>query len=158
MTTVYCGIKGSKVKANGMLIRLSVFLNFSLGNDPEEKIRLFEELKALIVYLEIEKTRFESRLTVNFQIERETKALLVASLLLQPLVENSIKYTIAQMSNAGIIGVIIKCQNGFFQMEIADHETVKDAAYLNEKAKTQGQTVSSHTGVCVQTSILWAHS
>ena len=54
-------LRGSKEKANGMLIRLSTFLRFSLDNDPEKKIRLYEELKALMLYLEIEKTRFEDR-------------------------------------------------------------------------------------------------
>jgi two-component system LytT family sensor kinase len=143
-------LKGSKDKANGMLIRLSTFLRFSLDNDPEKKIRLYEELKALMLYLEIEKTRFEDRLTVNFRVEPETEALLVPSLLLQPLVENSIKYAIAQMSKGGVIEITAKCQDGYLQMEIADNGPVQDTAYLAAKSATDGQTTSSHTGVGVQ--------
>jgi hypothetical protein len=143
-------LRGSKEKANGMLIRLSTFLRFSLDNDPEKKIRLYEELKALMLYLEIEKTRFEDRLGVRFNIEPETEALLVPSLLLQPLVENSIKYAIAQMSKGGVIEVTAKCQHGYLQMEVADNGPIQDNAYLDAKSETKGQTASSHIGVGVQ--------
>jgi two-component system LytT family sensor kinase len=143
-------LRGSKEKANGMLIRLSTFLRFSLDNDPEKKIRLYEELKALMLYLEIEKTRFEDRLTVKFEIEPHAEALLVPSLLLQPLVENSIKYAIGQMSSGGLIEVTAKCQNGCLQMDVADNGPVQDNAYLDAKTETKGQTASSHTGVGVQ--------
>jgi LytS/YehU family sensor histidine kinase len=143
-------LRGSKEKANGMLIRLSTFLRFSLDNDPEKKIRLYEELKALMLYLEIEKTRFEDRLTVKFEIEPHTEVLLVPSLLLQPLVENSIKYAIGQMSSGGLIEVTAKCLNGCLQMDVADNGPVQDNAYLDVKTDTKGQTASSHTGIGVQ--------
>jgi two-component system LytT family sensor kinase len=143
-------LRGSKDKANGMLIRLATFLRFSLDNDPEKKIRLFEELKALMLYLEIEKTRFEDRLTVKFDVEPHTEALLVPSLLLQPLVENSIKYAIGQMSKGGLIEVTAKCQYGYLQMEIADNGPAQDNAYLDTKSEGKEQTASSHTGVGVQ--------
>jgi anti-sigma regulatory factor (Ser/Thr protein kinase) len=143
-------LRGSKDKANGMLVRLSTFLRFSLDNDPEKKIRLYEELKALMMYLEIEKTRFEDRLTVTFEIEQKTEALLVPSLLLQPLIENSIKYAIAQMTKGGVIEVSAKCQDGYLHMEVADNGPVQDIAYLAEKSGAKEQTASSHTGVGVQ--------
>jgi LytS/YehU family sensor histidine kinase len=143
-------LRGSKEKANGMLIRLSTFLRFSLDNDPEKKISLYDELKALMLYLEIEKTRFEDRLTVKFKIEPQTETLLVPSLLLQPLVENSIKYAIAQMSSGGLIEVIAKCKNGYVQMEVADNGPVLNNAYLDTTSQTKGQTASSHTGIGVQ--------
>ena len=143
-------LRGSKNKANGMLIRLSTFLRFSLDNDPEKKIRLYEELKALMLYLEIEKTRFEDRLTVEFEIDPQAEALLVPSLLLQPLVENSIKYAIAQMSKGGIIKVSANCQHGYLHMEVVDNGPVQDNLYLDIKSDVKGQTASSHTGVGVQ--------
>lgn len=143
-------LRGSKEKANGMLIRLSTFLRFSLDNDPEQKIRLYEELKALMLYLEIEKTRFEDRLTVKFVIEPQTEALLVPSLLLQPLVENSIKYAIAQMSNGGVIEVKAKYQNNYLNIEVADNGPAQDNAYLASKPKIEEHTASTHIGVGLQ--------
>lgn len=143
-------LRGSKDKANGMLIRLSTFLRFSLDNDPEKKIRLYEELKALMLYLEIEKTRFDDRLTVKFEIEPQTEALLVPSLLLQPLVENSIKFAIAQMSKGGVIEVTAKCHDGYLQMEVSDNGPVQDNAYLEARSEAKGQIASSQKGVGVQ--------
>jgi LytS/YehU family sensor histidine kinase len=143
-------LRGSKDKANGMLIRLSTFLRFSLDNDPEKKIRLYDELKALMLYLEIEKTRFEDRLTVKFEIEPQAENLLVPSLLLQPLVENSIKYAIAQMSKGGVIEVSAKCQHGYLQMAVVDNGPVPENVDLDAKPKVTKQTASSHTGVGVQ--------
>lgn len=143
-------LRGSKEKANGMLTRLSTFLRFSLDNDPEKKIRLFDELKALMLYLEIEKTRFEDRLTVKFEIEPETETMLVPSLLLQPLVENSIKFAIAKMSSGGLIEVTAKRKEGLLYMEVKDNGPVYDEASLHEKRAGFEQTASSHTGVGVQ--------
>lgn len=114
-------LKGSKERANGMLTRLSTFLRFSLDNDPEKKIRLYEELKALMLYLEIEKTRFDERLEVQFHVEPETEALLVPSLLLQPLVENAIKYAIAKMARGGLIEVSAQVSMGRLQLQVADN-------------------------------------
>lgn len=114
-------LKGKKEKANGMLTRLSTFLRFSLDNDPEQKIRLYEELKALMLYLEIEKTRFDDRLSVRFNVEPRAESLLVPSLLLQPLVENSIKYAIARMVSGGRIEITAKCQNNLLHLEVADN-------------------------------------
>lgn len=143
-------LRGSKDKANGMLIRLSTFLRFSLDNDPEKKIHLYEEIKALMLYLEIEKTRFDDRLTVTFQIDPQAEPLLVPSLLLQPLVENSIKYAIAQMSSGGLIEVTAKVQQDYLHMEVADNGPVQNTAYLEATSDVKGQTASSHTGVGVQ--------
>jgi two-component system LytT family sensor kinase len=127
-------LKGNKEKANGMLTRLATFLpfylftflRFSLDNGPEKKIRLYIESKALMSYLKIEKTRFEDRLTVKFKIEPQTESLLVPGLLLQPLVENFIKYTIAQMSNGGLIKISAKCRRGYLQLEVADNGSAQN--------------------------------
>lgn len=114
-------LKGNKEKANGMLARLSTFLRYSLDNDPEKKIPLYQELKALMLYLEIEKTRFDDRLSVNFKVEAEAETLLVPSLILQPLVENCIKYAISNMVKDGRIDIVAKRVNNLLHMEVADN-------------------------------------
>ncbi|MCF2947783.1 histidine kinase [Paraglaciecola aquimarina] len=142
-------LRGSKEKANGMLIRLSTFLRFSLDNEPDKKIRLYEELKALMLYLEIEKMRFDDRLTVQFEVEPEAENLLVPSLLLQPLVENSIKYAIAQMSEGGLIQIKAKCIEGYLHIEVNDNGPNNKIEYKEDFKETR-QTASSHTGVGVK--------
>ncbi|MFT6270176.1 MAG: hypothetical protein ACJAVV_003005 [Alphaproteobacteria bacterium] len=114
-------LQGNKEKANGMLVRLSTFLRFSLDNDPEKKIPLYDEIKALMLYLEIEKTRFDDRLSIEMKVAPETEALLVPSLILQPLIENSIKYAIANMESGGLIEIEAYCANNLLHLSVADN-------------------------------------
>ncbi|MFC3122657.1 sensor histidine kinase [Agaribacter flavus] len=131
-------IMGNKEKANDMLVKLSTFLRFSLDNDPEKKVVLYEELKALMLYLDIEKTRFDERLNIHFELSETTENYLVPSLLLQPLVENSIKYSIAKMPSGGEISISAKEEDGYLQLEISDngpdgHASVSKIDCLNHQ-------------------------
>ncbi len=89
--------------ANKMMSKLSLFLRFSLDNEPIKKIPLEQEIEALMLYLDIEKVRFDERLHVEININDDVKRALVPSLFLQPLIENSIKYAIARMEEGGRI-------------------------------------------------------
>lgn len=90
-------------RAQTMIVQLSQFLRYSLDNNPEMKIPLEREIEALMLYLEIEKTRFGDRLSLDFKIDDDAKGALVPSLLLQPLIENSMKYAIAKSEDGGEI-------------------------------------------------------
>ena len=57
------------------------------------------------LYLDIEQVRFAERLQIHWDIQSEAEKALLPSLLLQPLVENAIKYAIAQSINGGTIGI-----------------------------------------------------
>ncbi|MDX1706496.1 sensor histidine kinase [Pseudidiomarina sp.] len=89
--------------ANKMMSKLSLFLRFSLDNEPIKKIPLEQEIEALMLYLDIEKVRFDERLQVIINIDDDVKQAMVPSLFLQPLIENSIKYAIARMEEGGRI-------------------------------------------------------
>lgn len=89
--------------ANRMVTKLSQFLRFSLDNDPIKKISLQREVEAMMLYLEIEKVRFDERLDIQLQISETAGQGLVPSLLLQPLIENAIKYGIAKVENIGVL-------------------------------------------------------
>jgi LytS/YehU family sensor histidine kinase len=64
-------------------------------------VPLDEELDHLNLYLEIEQARFESRLRVSFDIADDTRAALVPSLILQPLVENAIRHGVGKRAGPG---------------------------------------------------------
>lgn len=81
--------------ANAMLTRLSSFLRYTLVNEPTGRVTVAQEVDTLKLYLEIERMRFEERLRTRFQIEPDTATALLPSLLLQPLVENAIKYAVS---------------------------------------------------------------
>lgn len=107
--------------ANAMLTQLSAFLRYSLDSDPLQKTSLAEEIRALKLYLEIEKTRFGDRLTINFDVDEAALDARVPSLILQPAIENAIKYAIAKMESGGIITVKVRCEGRKLCMEVCDN-------------------------------------
>lgn len=92
-------------QANAMVTKLSKFLRYSLEHDPLDKVDLAYELSSLNLYLDIEKVRFEDRLRLQCDLSPEAEKGLVPSMLLQPLVENSIKYAISRSEDGGTIWV-----------------------------------------------------
>ena len=92
-------------QANAMLSRLSSFLRFTLINEAEAKVPLTQEIETLKLYLDIEKMRFEERLRANFEIDPAASNALVPSLLLQPLVENAIKYAVTPKEEGADISI-----------------------------------------------------
>ena len=92
-------------RANAMLSRLSSFLRYTLVNEPTAKVTLVQEVETLKLYLEIEKMRFEDRLRPHFKIDGDTIGARLPSLLLQPLVENAIKYAVTPAENGADIWI-----------------------------------------------------
>ncbi len=91
--------------ANRMVTRLSAFLRHSLDSDPMHQATLAQELDAIRLYLEIEQLRFEDRLSVVERIDPTALGALLPSLLLQPLIENAIKYAVAPRVEGGRIEI-----------------------------------------------------
>jgi two-component system LytT family sensor kinase len=106
--------------ANTMVTRLSHFLRYSLDNDPMQKVNLAQEIEALRLYLDIEKVRFDERLRLEVNIESEARKALIPSLILQPLVENAIKFAISQAVNGGTIRIEARVFAGDLLIEVAD--------------------------------------
>ncbi len=106
--------------ANRMVTKLSSFLRYSLDNDPLQKITLKQELQALQLYLDIEKVRFEDRLSLQLNIEETAQDALIPSLLLQPLVENAIKYGIARAEHGGHLSISARVFAGDLLIELSD--------------------------------------
>ncbi len=103
-----------------MVTRLSRFLRHTLDNDPMQKVTVAQEIEALRLYLDIEKVRFDERLQLRFDVEPEAETALMPSLLLQPLVENAIKYAIAQAVNGGTIAIGARVFGGDLLLVVAD--------------------------------------
>jgi signal transduction histidine kinase len=81
--------------ADQMLARLSDLLRIALDQRGAQEVALKDELEFLQKYLEIEQARFGSRVRVEFHVEAETLDAQVPNLILQPLVENSIRHAVA---------------------------------------------------------------
>jgi two-component system LytT family sensor kinase len=79
-------------KARHMIQQLSDFLRGTLKRDEQQSVSLEEELHHLQLYLDIEKVRFGSRLQTDIQVAEGVKKMMIPALLLQPIVENAIKF------------------------------------------------------------------
>ena len=106
--------------AERMISRLGDLLRLSLESAGREDITLKQELEFLQGYLEIEQTRFQDRLTVQFDIDPRTLDARVPNLILQPLVENAIRHGIAPRSAPGRVEVRARRKGGLLQLQVID--------------------------------------
>jgi sensor histidine kinase YesM len=107
-------------RANAMLARLSSFLRYTLANESSAKVTLAQEVETLKLYLEIEKMRFEDRMRPHFRIEGETIGARLPSLLLQPLIENAIKYAVTPSEDGADIWITAAREGSAVRIEVAD--------------------------------------
>ena len=117
-------------RANAMLARLSSFLRYTLVNEPTAKVTLAQEVETLKLYLEIEKMRFEDRLRPHFRIESETIGARLPSLLLQPLIENAIKYAVTPSESGADIWITARREGQAVRIEVADNGRGEGADFV----------------------------
>ena len=108
-------------RANAMLARLSSFLRYTLANESTAKVTLAQEVETLKLYLEIEKMRFEDRMRPHFKIAGETIGARLPSLLLQPLIENAIKYAVTPSEDGADIWLTASREGDAVRIEVADN-------------------------------------
>jgi sensor histidine kinase YesM len=106
--------------ANRAVGALAEFLRYTLDQDPMKRVTLAQELDATNLYLGIEKMRFDTRLKVRYDIEPGAEHALVPSLLLQPLIENAIKYAVSPREQGGLIQVEGHIREGVLQLVVRD--------------------------------------
>jgi two-component system, LytTR family, sensor kinase len=124
-------------RANAMLARLSSFLRYTLVNEPASKVTLAQEVETLKLYLEIEKMRFEDRLRPHFRVDADTIGARLPSLLLQPLIENAIKYAVTPSEDGADIWITAMREGQGVRIEVAD----------DGKAEASELSASPSTGV-----------
>lgn len=106
--------------ANAMLSRLSSFLRYTLINKPSARVTVAVEVETLKLYLDIERMRFEERLRTTFDIDPATETCLLPSLLLQPLVENAIKYAVAPQETGAEITISTQLVGSMLRITVSD--------------------------------------
>ena len=107
-------------RANAMLSRLSSFLRYTLANEPTAHVTVAQEVETLKLYLEIEKMRFEDRLRPRFEIDPAVEKARLPSLLLQPLVENAIKYAVTPQEEGAEIAVVARLAGDRVHVTVSD--------------------------------------
>ena len=93
-------------EARKMIHQLSDFLRGTIRREDDSWVRLEDELTHLELYLEIEKVRFGHRLTTTIALDSECRKAMVPPMILQPLVENAIKFGL--YDTTGIINISIQ--------------------------------------------------
>jgi sensor histidine kinase YesM len=128
---------GRSEQAGEMITRLSDFLRYSLEGDRATLVPLREEVQTLKLYLAIEQVRFSDRLGVEFDIPESCGRLAIPSMLLQPLVENSIKHAISRSEHGGIIRVIAEPVAESLRIVVEDSGTADKKEHEDDREHTR---------------------
>jgi sensor histidine kinase YesM len=107
--------------ADQMIARLSELLRMSLADDNAQEVTLKQELELLNLYLEIEKIRFQDRLAIKLNIDPLALDAYVPNLILQPLVENSIRHGIARRRGRGTVEISASLRDGMLYLQVRDN-------------------------------------
>ncbi len=108
-------------KAEEAVEKLSRLFRFTLKNSNLEKVSLSESISYVRSYLELEKLRLGDRLQFDIHLRGNIESVFVQDLLIQPLVENSIKHGIAPKLDGGRIDIDIKVKESDVEIIVADN-------------------------------------
>ena len=114
----------SPEKAREMVVNLSSCMRYSLQHRQEETVSLEQELENIKLYLGIEKLRFEGKLNLEFDIDDHCMQAQIPVMILQPLMENAIKYGVYEASD--MVWIRLKCwgDNNYYFLSIEnDYES-----------------------------------
>ena len=106
-------------EAHRMIQLLSNFLRGTLRKDVQQLVPLSEELEQIRLYLEIEKVRFGHRLSTKISTSESCEEMKVPALILQPILENAIKYGLYGQTNEITITVDVLCQGKLLTIAIS---------------------------------------
>jgi two-component system LytT family sensor kinase len=131
---------GRPDEAENMILKLSTFFRSSLSLDPSADVTLAEEIELQRLYLEIEKVRFPRRLKVEIDIPEELRGAHVPGLILQPLVENAIKFGVSGTRDTVILNIVAaEAGPGRFTIEVS--KSGAKASTKNRNGKPDGTGV-----------------
>ena len=120
---------GKREEAEQMILNLSTFFRTSLSGDPTEDVRLAEEFQLQRLYLDIEAVRFPKRMLFEIDLPDALRDACVPGLILQPLVENAVKYGVARSRKPVTIRVNAREDSGGLLVTVEnDGAVVKDDA------------------------------
>ena len=107
LNTMASLIRTNPEKAREVTIDLSSYLRYNLDNNVKS-VELIKELNQIDTYIKIEKVRFGNKLNILYDVDESLYNFQIPSLIIQPLVENSIKHGILKKRDNGCVKIIIK--------------------------------------------------
>ena len=112
---------GRNEQAEAMIQTISTFYRRSLTGDPVGDVPLAEEIELQRTYLQIESVRFPDRLRIVIEVPKELESARVPGMILQPLIENSVKYAVAPVSRPVTIFIAAVEEYGRLVLTVADN-------------------------------------
>ncbi|WP_309141098.1 histidine kinase [Novosphingobium sp. G106] len=113
-------LTGKPAEAERMIQTIATFYRRSLAGDPTGDLPLAQEIKLQKLYLEVEAVRFPERLRTVFEVPDELADVLVPGMILQPLVENSIKYAVAATNRPVTVTIAARAEAGGLTISVSD--------------------------------------
>lgn len=113
-------VRKDPAKAREIIIDLSTYLRYNLENSCK-LVSLEMELEQVKAYFNIEKARFGDKITLNIDVDEEIKNTNIPSLIIQPLVENSIKHGLLKKREGGFVNIIAKKESNGCLIIIEDN-------------------------------------
>lgn len=123
-------LTGKPKEAEAMIQNLSNFYRTSLSSDPLEDVTLEEEVELQRLYLEIESVRYPKRLRVKINIPDELMGQHVPALILQPLVENAIKYGVSRSTRPVEIVIDARRDGAVLVLSVTDNGEEMDPDHV----------------------------
>lgn len=120
LNSVYALTLVNPTEAGTMITKLAAFLRGTLKRDDEVWVNVAEEMEYIQLYLDIEKVRFSHRLNIDVQIEENTLGLCLPGTLLQPIVENAIKFGLYNTSAAITITVHVRLAGNVLIVQVTN--------------------------------------
>jgi hypothetical protein len=117
-------------QAEQMIINLATFFRTSLTGDPAEDVPLSEEIDLQRLYLDIERVRFPDRLLVEIDVPDALLGACIPGLILQPLVENAVKYAVSRSRRAVTIRISARASDGGLRLVVEDDGDPVDAGLV----------------------------
>ncbi|TXH27066.1 MAG: hypothetical protein E6Q96_06950 [Cyclobacteriaceae bacterium] len=133
-------VGSSKEQARKVITQLSDIFRYALDSHGDKPVKLVQELDFIDNYIRIQQVRFGNRLKFVKQIDYTCLGIVIPPMILQPLVENSVKYGIAPKDEGGTIVVTVKRINQMIFFEVKD-----DGLGINSKKIMDGN--SSGVGI-----------
>ena len=117
-------LSGKTDTAERMLMNLSTFFRATLSADPTADVSLAEEIKLQRLYLDIEQIRFPERLAVEVDVPEPLLSVRVPVLILQPVVENAVKYGVAKSRKPVTVRISAYEEAGRLHIKVRDNGEV----------------------------------
>ncbi len=120
LNSISASVSPQQEKTRILIAELADTFRYALRSTQEDVVPLSSELKFISTYLDLEKERFRERLHVSIKVDEQVEDAKIPPMLLQPIVENSLKYGISPMVDGGSIQIVCEESEGHLQITVKD--------------------------------------